>query len=358
MENGTRPTKYLLSPERTRWFLRPIAHLLKTGDPAATMDRLFESQHVKDLQLIMAGAFFAVLMVLIIGLLSSFFNEVVNNWHDIHTRTTDWVLVRYGLASVGDFLVFFAPVLAAFAGLLAWVYQVGGARLGVVDLFACEISTLCRVMGVVDVVHRTVDKYGKSPTAQHGGADTSNGHSQEPSPQEEYFPVFTNCIRDLETLEARVVIDITAFYTYMKAVRDTRRALSAVAASSGDVSGGAPAPRDLALRDLVYMIFLGLESARHAIKNLVEFEPEQAERTVVILLNELEAYAFLERNPNEGDSYQRRLALRRAEYERLVPHLIKTVRNGRATPYAPEQGSPWEGARQLVEKLQNRFDAI
>jgi hypothetical protein len=47
-----------------------------------------------------------------------------------------------------------------------------------------------------------------------------------------------------------------------------------------------------AARNVVYMLFLGLESARRAIADLVEFEPERAERTIVILISELEAYRF------------------------------------------------------------------
>jgi len=36
-------------------------------------------------------------------------------------------------------------VLAAVGGIFAWCYQTGASRLGTVDLFACEITTLCRI---------------------------------------------------------------------------------------------------------------------------------------------------------------------------------------------------------------------
>ena len=38
-----------------------------------------------------------------------------------------------------------------------------------------------------------------------------------------------------------------------------------------------PQPWHDGMRDLIYMLFLAFESAREAIKDLVEFEPEQAE---------------------------------------------------------------------------------
>jgi uncharacterized membrane protein len=50
----------------------------------------------------------------------------------------------------------FAPAVVVFGAILAWAYQVGSARLGVVDLFACEIDTLCRMTTIVDMVGRQV----------------------------------------------------------------------------------------------------------------------------------------------------------------------------------------------------------
>ena len=48
------------------------------------------------------------------------------------------------------------------------------------------------------------------------------------------------------------------------------------------------------------MQFLGLESGRKAIRQLVEYEPTQAEDTFTILLSELVAYGFL-REQFKGD---------------------------------------------------------
>jgi hypothetical protein len=55
--------------------LNLIARRLQTGDPAATVDRLFSSQHVKDLQLIVAVAFTALVLVLLTGLPFFVWNE-------------------------------------------------------------------------------------------------------------------------------------------------------------------------------------------------------------------------------------------------------------------------------------------
>jgi hypothetical protein len=134
-------------------------------------------------------------------------------------------------SGLSSFVAFYTPMLGIFGAVLAWAYQAGSARLGIVDLFACEIDTLCRVALVADSVARSIG------TFQHG-LPGRNGEVNSVSParhftsEENYFPVFENNTRDLQALEARVVVNITAFYSYMKAVRDSTRFLMDISASS------------------------------------------------------------------------------------------------------------------------------
>jgi len=259
---------------------------------------------------------------------------------------------------LGSFLAFFTPVVGVFGAVLAWAYQAGSARLGIVDLYACEIDTLCRVTTVVESVRRWIEIF------QHGlpGRDVA-GNSKLPArhftSQENYFPVFENNTRDLQALEARVVINITAFYSFMKAVRDSMRTLMDMSASPTQ-PGPRPdkpsiaAPWQEAARNVIYMMFLGLESARKAIGDLVEFEPEKAERTTVILISELEAYRFLcDQYVDEEDMRHKRLVLREADYQELMPSLCNTVKDGRAS-----EPSDWEPAWRLVPELNHRYDAV
>jgi hypothetical protein len=340
--------------------LAPIAWLLRTGEEAATIDRLFVSQHVADLRLIVAFASVAVMSVLVIGLALSAESEAAKLVAGFEPgRSAGWWFLRLGhhaSVAVGNFLTFFGPVLAVFGAVLAWAYQVGSARLGLVDLFACEISTLCRVATVVDSVGRSVDRFNKDPPVEPAGADKSSAPARAFTSEEDYFPVFGANARDLQTLEARVVINITAFYTYMKAVRDSARA----SAEIGAQPGGAEARR-AALRDIVYMMFLGLESARHAIADLVEFEPEEAERTIVILISELEAYRFLCGQFDGADMRRQRIALRASDYQEIVPKLCHDVAKA-VTEKRSRIGRPasrWEPARILLPELQKRYhDAV
>lgn len=341
--------------------LRFLARRLSTGDRAATIDRLFESKHVKDLRLLVSAALLIVVAVTVVGLVVSIEAQVIEQWNAAKPDYTFWRWVRIVLAALGGLLTFLGPAVAGFAAICAWAYRVGRARLGVVDLFACEISTLCRVATILDLVRRLTARIeqqavGASPDAGARGA------AQRPFvSQEDYFPVFTANASALEDLEARVVNHITAFYTYMKALRDSMRTLAGT-------SPAAPEPsQDHAVRgswqqaacDVVYLWFLGLESARHAIRDLVEFEPEKAERVIVVLISELEAYRFLcGEFPDPDDVRYGRIRMRADDYRKLVPALITLVlKEHEEQQRASATGEEWLPAWLLLRELQRRYRA-
>jgi len=337
--------------------LRPLASVLRTGDPHATIDRLFISRHVKDLQVIAAAT--------IVGFLVVFLTEFVIAVHSIDLAFADpkrahghhlWL---YLLTTFLQAFSSLTPVLAVCGAVLTWAYQTGSTRLGVVDLFACEISTLCKVTTIVGAVRRYVDRFNQPPPMADGAGESHMPNHQFTS-QESYFPVFESCTKDLQTLEARVVVKITEFYTFMKAVRDSLRALAEIeshrAQSKSPNEAQADWARQEAVRNVVYMMFLGLESARHSIDELVEFEPEKAERTIMVLLSELEAYCFLIRQFRDPeDMRHQRLMLRDSDYLDLVQPLCKSVEDGKPGPIIDaDTDRLWEPARKLLPELQRR----
>ena len=353
-----------------------IAPLLKTGDPAATPDRCFQSKHVKDLRFIVFVALLAVFAAFFVGMALAYesaTNDLVKAAFDISKPASDGAdkavsddakqqvaqQARHHrpFAAASNFLTFFGPVAAAFGVIAAWAYQVAGTRLGVVDLFACEISTLCRVSTVLDTVPHMIDRL-ETPAQEpdpggQGGATAGSGAQAAPEgsafkSEENYFPVFENNTKDLQSLEARVVINITAFYTYMKATRDAMRAIATIGASDR-------ARRHEAMRNLVYLLYLGFESGRKAIHDLVEFDPERAERTVVVLMSELAAYRFLlQEFGNKDDMRYKRLRLREPDYADVIPDLIQDIETG----YHGDKPWEWEPACLLVPDLQRRYQDV
>lgn len=285
---------------------KPAVTRALSADEHATLYRLLFSRHVKDLRLIVGGALAVLVILLKLG-----------------------PIAQLPAASL---LKFITPLIGAFGVLLAWAYQTGSARLGVVDLFACEISTLCRITTVMGAARRLVYQFNAGPATKVNG----NAAASIPqfNSQENYFPVFDSCIRDLQTLDAEVVINITAFYTYMKALRDSMRALTGTSPQAEDFCSPssrneAPGAWHDAARNIVYLLYLSLESARKSIRDLVEFEPELIERTIVILISELEVYGFLRQHFAQKDDFRHeRIKMRQAEYQQLVPELDDMVETG------------------------------
>jgi hypothetical protein len=392
------------APERSERFrmLKLLRWRLQTGNPAATIDRLFVSKHVEDLQFIVSVTLTltcvisACLLVYAIASTSNVAGSVANTTSTTTTEgsvaNTTSTTTTYiggggsagkdgattgiggqddgttggpgGAASLPKVLAFLPKVLAflaAFIGLLAtviavvgaicaWAYKVGSARLGVVDLFACEISTLCRVTLVTDAVGRFIDRIERQEKTNSEYTTKLNPEVLRPSEQtnnarpppalvrqftsaENYFPVFEGNSRDLESLEARVVINITSFYTYMKTVRDLMRSAAALKPQPVALETNKADQLDADtwrddMRNMIYMLFLGLEAGRDSIEDLVEFVPEQVERTIVVLLSELKAYLFLLQEFPAREMHSRRLNLRWDKYRELVPKLTDQVERG------------------------------
>ena len=324
-----------------------ILRQLRSGKESSTFERLGRSRHVADLRLIFSVTVILMIVGIIAALAFCFEYQMVSNWKELHDSKSFWPWVRQGFAAIVSSGPFIGAICILGGGVLAWTYQTGSARLGVVDLFACEIATLCRVGAVVDMVQRYVDLFETGPhTVQHvidGEAPTDGSRFNS---QESYFPVFETSVKDLQALEADVVKHVTAFYTYMKVMRDTLRKLADIRPAA---DGGRHDDWHRAICSVIYMQFLALESARLAIKDLVEFEPTQAEDMITVLLSELPAYGFL-REQFQGDLRQRRLQARDQIYRCEVPALYELAMAG--------TGPQWDAAKDLAAEMMKRFELV
>jgi hypothetical protein len=299
---------------------------LKRDKESATLERLTTSRHVADLRLIFSCTVLIMTTAITLAVLLSYMHESLAN---PQVGWDAWVFSA--LVDCGGFI---GAVGAVGCGVLAWTYQTGSARLGVVDLFACEIATLCRVTVVADTVQHFIALNHEVPE------DTMRFTSTE-----QYFPVFDATTKDLQQLEEKVVKNVTEFYTYMKVSRDYMRKLA-------DMRPDAPnalAKWQAAIGNVMYMLFLALESARKSMEELVEFQPTHAEDTITILLNELTAYAHL-RTVFTDDLRRRRLEAREDGYLLMVPKLLARVRDG--------SGPDWTKAQELAIELERRYRQI
>jgi hypothetical protein len=189
---------------------------LSAAESASTLFRFFRSKHVRDLKLICAVALSVLLLHILLVLV---FGGV--NWGPA-SATAPKLLVVLGsgqvvmppptevpgfLDSASAFFSFLiqyvGPAVPIYGLILGWAYQSASKRLGIVDLFACEIGTLCRVGTIFDVAKRYVDGYDAHLPEK--GEWPASGKFVS---QEEYFPVFDTNSRDLQLLEASVVENI------------------------------------------------------------------------------------------------------------------------------------------------------
>lgn len=101
------------------------------------------------------------------------------------------------------------------AGVIAWVYRTANKRFGIIDLFSGEISTVCRVCTISDVIKIYADHLNNWQDPAFAKTASS----------EDYTIIFDTNSRELSVFDRSVIKRITQFYTYIKAFRDTTRGL-------------------------------------------------------------------------------------------------------------------------------------
>lgn len=274
---------------------------------AETIDRLLHSAHVGDLRWIVrvttAGAIVAIAVI----------------------ATTAYKFGPGADQKLYGILVPFqiSAVLAGLGGIIAWCYQTGSARLGVVDLFACEITTLCRIWNINGLVHSCIQSFeldlGEQAQHERDEIKRMRARFERFDSPETYTPIFDADAKELRNLSVKIVTNITAFYTYWKSTRDAFRTLANVQAMIGNtLQAAGNDPWHRAMRNVIYMQFLACESARRTVRELIEFEPNSVENTITILLTELPAYHFLLQHFPKDDVRHARLELRRDRYRTVV----------------------------------------
>lgn len=332
--------------------------LRNDGDNSATLNRFFKSRHVRDLKLI-AGMASCIALALALVLLLYEIGLLLTEPQGSKIGPGAW------LEAFGRFSASVGAIFGLGGVVITWVYRTASVRLGVVDLFACEITTLCRVGTIVDWIAQRIaafeTEHGPPAAAPSGGGAGDPAASPPAGPasqsyrfisSENYFPVFESNSRDLQILEADVVTNVTAFYTYMKVSRDYLRRLGELDARSQ--------PRDLHQEayqiwcSIIYMQFLAYESARKAIDELIEYEPTHTENTITILLTELVAYGFLRKEFTEGDFRFKRLDLRQEKYRGVAKQLhAKIVADHSGV--SERERDEWERAKALWPELAKRY---
>jgi hypothetical protein len=349
---------------------------LSAEESCSTLYRFFRSKHVSDLRL----ALKLVLVLFLINLLiveaiaiGPPISHLLNSLKSPAVRGDTFIPLDHAVDVLENrvlpvFGTFIGAAISIYGAALAWSYVAASKRLGVVDLFAYEISTLCRVGTIFDIGKRYVAAYhGKDNIIRKRAAvkSTAAAHQTDDQlprsfiSQENFFSIFDKNSSDLQSLEVLVIGHITEFYIYMKTARDLQRELASIdvpqATNFSKSETDDSAKVDLwheTLADMIYVLFLGYESARKAVADLIEFQPTRAENTIVILLTELVCFAFLCEYFKHDSVRFSRLQLREFDYERIVPALIE-----RANANHKENEEYWHPAQRTIPELETRYKA-
>lgn len=309
-----------------RWMARGLfARWLRRG-PVPLFARLTTSHHLGDYQFI--GVVALALILLGALTLTPFLKALLEVLGDpTHPPT----------------LVIVGGVFATVTTMATWVYQSANKRLGTVDLFACEIGSICRVGLVTNFAEKSIlmhKEFGKEQTRTPTTIDV----------RESYTPVYDKGASDLQSLDTNSVTAITAFYTYRKTMMDYLRAT--LAAPTGALAQERQ-------QQMIYMQFLMYENARIALQELAEFEPERAQHLVTIYCSELPLFTFLirrYRGDRQSHFLYKRLRLRIADYDKNVQALLdrlKDIPRHSAGKDAPD--SAWIKAQTTAAELEHRF---
>jgi hypothetical protein len=271
--------------------------------------RFRTSPHCRDLLCIAAIAFFFAVCLAV----------------PVADSTYHWFSTALEASSDKGASELYLALLGIALGVIGWAYQSANTRFGVVDIFAAEIATLCRVAAVAEFIPNYIRGY--------------NGGDAFPPVKfdQDYLIVFNENAKDLEVLDGDVVRYVTQYYIYMKALLDVLARGSDIV----DARGG----REQAALSTIYNAFLAFESARQAISVLMDNSAERQEFILAAMLSEVPAYLFLYVERGKMDTYRRkRIEARLKKYQ----DLIENIRN--------EEGLAASPAREFAEQIVALWD--
>lgn len=309
----------MLNPLRA--FSRSLRHRTLDEGPVSNTLQLCTSKHLGDYQWL----FLVVVALLAIGLAL-----LATHWSVLNqTGTPIFATIVFALITTG-------------VTMLNWVYQSANRRLGVVDLFANEITALCIVCLVTDFAKKAV-------TMRCRVQKDGNQIPESFEVSESYTPIYDKSASDLQSLNSNVVAAITQFYTYRRTMVDCLH--SAMAKTDANVA----VPQ---YDQMIYMQFLMYECARSVVHELVEFEPDKAENLVTVLCSELPLVTFLikrHRNDTNTVFLYRRLHLRIPGYMAEVTQLLDQIKRMDLSR-DPILRASWSKAITTRKELKRRFD--
>ena len=302
-----------------RWFAEKYIPNTLARNQHLTFMRALTSDHIADLQWISSVAIAATIFSSIMAIMAQFFPMKCNI--DLETK-------------------FLLAIFAVSASAISWAYIAGSKRLGSVDLFASEISAICKAFLIRDFAKRSVSTAYAMLPGTAASSDIINLDDEKFTSDEQYTPIFDKYISDLNPLCFNTINRVTMFYIYRKLMIDSMKKLYL----ANNIRS-----KQKYIHDMIYMQFLMYENGRLACDKLMEFPSIRAECKISILCSELETFHFLKKHYHGNDFRGARLRLRSQDYIDTVNDVLEEVRIGYS-----ENPDQWKEANVTAKELRKQ----
>jgi len=219
-----------------------------------------------------------------------------------------------------------SAVIGLYGTILLKLLDIAQKRLSVVDIFSSELVSAGRVFLSTDLVGETIALYALADA----GFGPLLGKVSEVKRTENYFAILEKNSSDLGMLASNIIDDITSFYIFAKASRDTmaRAALWKEEFYVDDLKKA-----DIAR--IAYCLFLMAIHGRKAVEALIEETELRHYATSVYSGIELKCFLFLYAALNEGDWRHKRLSMRKDRYMAMIKQIDTALDSPQPAPALP-----------------------
>ncbi len=195
------------------------------------------------------------------------------------------------------------------------LYEIGKRRFATVDLISMEILTIVRLLATSSFVHRTGRLYqepsGDSSVHKNSGLAYRSEAAASFLQGDHCFNLFHDNMKELGALNSNVVDYVTAFYTFLKSVKEQSKTFNDYLAGAEEVDQEAV---NTHIRLIMFLTDTLMSCAHRAFESLVESPVHKAAATRMSLVVAADANNFLYQILSDNHAMKRYTDKRREQY--------------------------------------------
>ena len=211
------------------------------------------------------------------------------------------------------------------------LYEIGKRRFATVDLISMEILTIVRLLATSSFVHRTGRLYDENTHTTNAQKNAGLAYRSEAAASflqgEHCFELFHDNMKELGALNSNVVDYVTAFYTFLKSVKEQSKTFNEYLSNSEEIDQEAV---NTHIRLIMFLTDTLMSCAHRAFANLVESSVHKAAATRMSLVVAADANNFLYKHLSDSHAMKGYTDKRREQYFLALASLEALERRARA----------------------------